>query len=273
MPIAKINGNEIYFNDTGGEGLPALLLIAGLGATGHIWGPLPRRLCRHHRVIIYDHRWLGRSRQVQPCPPVNFAELVGDAHGLLDHLGVTRARVLGKSLGGMVAQRLVLDQPDRFERMVLIASTARITPHLYRIGEFFFTLSNNLSAEEYLHTVFTFCFSPQFNDENSPTMIRAEEKLAGALGDVRVIARHVESFRGLDFREELASLQTPTLVIGGDQDLLVPHAQHRELAEILPQSTFIALEGIGHSPMRETGPSLVDRIEEFLLATELPATN
>jgi pimeloyl-ACP methyl ester carboxylesterase len=263
MPHALINGTDLHFEDTGGD-RPALLLIAGLGATGHIWGPLPRQLRTHFRVISYDHRWLGRSRNAQPVPPCAIGDLVGDARGLLDHLGIERANVLGKSLGGMIAQRLVLDDQDRFDHLVLVASTAWISPHLYRIGEFFFTLANNLTAAEYLHTVFTFCFAPDFHNRDGQTMLRAEEKLTNALGDVRVIARHVESYRNLDFREELGQLRVPTLVVGGDQDLLVPHAQHHELAACIPGAQMIAVEGVGHSPMRESGPPLVGRIVAFL---------
>jgi pimeloyl-ACP methyl ester carboxylesterase len=112
--------------------------------------------------------------------------------------------------------------------------------------------------------VFTFCFSAAFHDANGRSMLKAEQKLAEALGDVRAVARHVESFRDLDFRAELADLHVPTLVVGGDQDLLVPHAQHRELAAAIPGAELIALEGVGHSPMREVGPSLVERIVAFL---------
>jgi pimeloyl-ACP methyl ester carboxylesterase len=266
MPRARINGVDLFYQDTGGDG-PALLLIAGLGATGHIWGPLPRRLSRGMRVITYDHRWLGRSGG--PCGSAAFSELVGDARGLLDHLGVRRAHILGKSLGGMIAQRIALDQPDRVDRLVLVASTAQITPYLFRIGEFFHTLSRNLSAAEYLHTVFTFCFSPQYHDKNHEDTVRTEETLAKALGDVRAIAQHVESFRGLDFRSELAQLRIPTLVIGGTQDHLIPPAQHRELADAIPGAELLTLEGVGHSPIAETGHPLIARIVDFLGAPQL----
>jgi pimeloyl-ACP methyl ester carboxylesterase len=261
MPRARINGVELYYQDTGGD-RPALLMIAGLGATGHIWGPIPRRLSSQLRVLTFDHRWLGRSGG--PCRPVAFQELVGDARGLLDHLGIERVHILGKSLGGLIAQRLALDEPDRVERLVLMASTPRITPYLFRIGEFFHTLSRNLTAAEYLHTVFTFCFSPRFHDANHHSTLRTEETLAKALGDVRSVAEHVESFRGLDFRGELVHLQTPTLVVSGTEDHLVPPALHRELAELIPNAQLIELEGVGHSPLAETGTPLIERIVEFL---------
>ena len=124
MPRALINGTEIHFEDTGGD-RPALLLIAGLGATGHIWGPLPRRLRSQFRIISYDHRWLGRSRRVEPLPPVEFGELVADARGILDHLGIARANVLGKSLGGMIALNWARQHPEDFQRMVIINASDR----------------------------------------------------------------------------------------------------------------------------------------------------
>ncbi len=262
MPEARINGTEIHYEDTGGDG-PALLLIAGLGATAHIWGPLPRRLRSHFRVISYDHRHIGRSSLGEPGE-VTFAHLTGDALGLLDHLGIARAHVLGKSLGGMIAQRLAIDHPGRIERLVLVVTTPRITPYLFRIGEFFHTLSLNLSAKEYLHTVFTFCFSPGFHDANFHSTLRTEAALAEALGDVRAVAEHVKAFRDLDFRDELRRVTAPALVISGGQDHLVPPELHREVAECLPEAELLWLPEAGHSPIRETGAPAVERIIAFL---------
>jgi pimeloyl-ACP methyl ester carboxylesterase len=269
MPRASINGVELHFEDTGPSGKPALLLIAGLGATGHIWGPLPRRLRSAFRVIAFDHRHIGRSGGNGAHGGIAFSDLVGDALGLLDHLEIPRAHVLGKSLGGMIAQRMALDHPERVERLVLVASTARITPYLYRIGEFFYHLSMNLSPQDYLHTVFTFCFSPAFHDANFHSTLKTEAALAEALGDVRSVAEHVKAFRDLDFREELAGLHIPTLVIGGGQDHLIPPAQHRELAEAIPGAELIELPEVGHSPMRETGLPIVEKIVRFLLSAEV----
>lgn len=267
MPRARINGVDLHFEDTGDPAKPALLLIAGLGATGHIWGPLPRRLRAHFRVVSYDHRMIGRSGGDHSAP-VAFADLVADPLGLLDHLGIARAHVLGKSLGGMIAQRLALDQPGRVERLVLVASTARITPYLYRVGEFFHTLARHLTAPEYLHTVFTFCFSPAFHDANFHSTLRTEQALAAALGDVRTVAQHVEAFRDLDFRAELARLRAPTLVVSGGQDHLIPPAQHRELAACIPGAELIEVPEAGHSPMRETGLPLIEQVVHFLLGAE-----
>ncbi|MEA2419085.1 MAG: hypothetical protein QOE60_1291, partial [Thermoleophilaceae bacterium] len=112
-----VAGSELHYERRGG-GAP-LLLIQGMGANATHWGePFLSALERDFELILYDHRGIGRSAPLQGTD-VTVAGLAADALGLLDALGVAAAHVLGISMGGMVAQELVLAHPEKVRRLVL----------------------------------------------------------------------------------------------------------------------------------------------------------
>src|SRR5690349_10045048 len=107
MPHAPVNGIDLFYEETG-DG-PPLLLITGLSGNAADWTPLLPALAARHRVIALDPRGAGRSSA--PPGPYTMAQLAADALGLLDHLDVDRAHVVGFSLGGMIAQEMALAAP------------------------------------------------------------------------------------------------------------------------------------------------------------------
>ncbi len=121
MPLAAINGLNLYYEEAGSG--PPLLLIAGLSGTTLGWAMLLPALAAHFRVIAFDNRGAGRSSA--PPGPYTTRQMAGDAAALLEHLGITRAHVIGLSLGGMIAQELALAHPERVDHLVLYATYAR----------------------------------------------------------------------------------------------------------------------------------------------------
>src|SRR3954466_12180744 len=120
MPVAK-NGIVRLYWESVGHG-PAVLLIAGQGMTVDGWWATIPVLARSFRVIAFDHRDTGRSSHVPWSYSV--AQMAGDAVAVLDTAGEERAHVYGISLGGLVAQDLALQHPDRVQALVLGATTA-----------------------------------------------------------------------------------------------------------------------------------------------------
>lgn len=119
MPQANINGIRLFYKVQGkGE---ALVLIPGLGAGHTAWFRQLHAFKKHYKVITFDPRSIGRSDR--PKQPYGFKALADDVVGLMDHLAVSRAHVLGQSLGGLVAQEVAIDYPDRVLKLVLVSST------------------------------------------------------------------------------------------------------------------------------------------------------
>jgi pimeloyl-ACP methyl ester carboxylesterase len=136
--FAEVGEVKLAYETFGDASDPAILLIMGLGAQMIFW---PEELCqllagRGYFVIRFDNRDVGRSTVLDAAPPALPAVLTGraeapyrlqdmaeDAAGLLDHLGIERAHIVGASLGGMIAQRFALDHPQRTLSLASIMST------------------------------------------------------------------------------------------------------------------------------------------------------
>src|SRR5271170_614623 len=103
----------IYFTERGSG--PPLLLVHGLMITGEMFEPVVEHLAARHRVIVPDLRGHGRSRGLPA--PYTAAQLASDLSRLLDHLVIDSTAVLGYSQGGAIAQQLVLDDPQRCDRL------------------------------------------------------------------------------------------------------------------------------------------------------------
>src|SRR5207249_10870094 len=109
MSVAKVGTIDLYYDEQG-SGDP-LLLVMGLAADSAAWMFQVPDFARHHRTIVFDNRGVGRS--AKPPGPYTIHEMADDAVGLLDALGITRAHVVGVSMGGMIAQVVAITHPER----------------------------------------------------------------------------------------------------------------------------------------------------------------
>src|SRR4051794_822164 len=114
------NGDVRLAYEVAGDG-PPLILLMGLGYDRHGWGVVPSLLAEDFRVAWYDNRGLGESSV--PVGPYSASLMAVDALAVMDAAGFDRAHVLGTSLGGMVAQELVLAEPERVDKLVLSCTT------------------------------------------------------------------------------------------------------------------------------------------------------
>jgi pimeloyl-ACP methyl ester carboxylesterase len=120
MPDAKIGDIQIHYEEYG-EG-PPLIMILGLGQDTATWEFQVSDLSEHFRLILLDNRDSGRSSS---CPKAYTTEtMAGDILGLMDHLGMARAHILGTSMGGMIAQQVALMAPERVISLVLVSTTS-----------------------------------------------------------------------------------------------------------------------------------------------------
>jgi 3-oxoadipate enol-lactonase len=119
MPQANVNGVRLYYK-AHGEG-EALVMIPGMGAGHTSWFRQLPAFKKHFKVVTFDPRSIGGSER--PEQPYDFRSLADDVVGLMDHLAVQRAHILGQSLGGLVAQEVAMDYPDRVLKLILVSST------------------------------------------------------------------------------------------------------------------------------------------------------
>lgn len=124
MPSVRANEQDIYYESFGSESDPTILLIAGLGAHSISWDD---EICsglaaRGHRVVRFDNRDVGLSSHMAEGDAYDLSDLAADTLGLLDALGLERVDVVGRSMGGMVAQTLAIAHPERVRTLTSIMS-------------------------------------------------------------------------------------------------------------------------------------------------------
>jgi pimeloyl-ACP methyl ester carboxylesterase len=274
MPIAHSNGIEIYYEEQG-SGDP-LLLIMGLAADSVAWMFQRDAFAAHYRTVVFDNRGVGRSSK--PDGPYAIAQMADDAAGLLDALDIGRARVVGISMGGMIAQELALRHPQRVGGLVLGCTYARPDTGVTSTfdeslaffggskgarGEIQIDLSQ-LDPMAFIQRLLPLTFTPQFMMTELPKLMQV---FSGALQygfDLRAIMAQVAATQAHDTTDRLGRITAPTLVITGDGDLLIPPANSDLLAARIPGARLTKVPGGSHAFNFETPEVFNAAVLEFL---------
>ncbi|MCR9163891.1 MAG: alpha/beta fold hydrolase [Nannocystaceae bacterium] len=209
-----------------GHGEP-VLLIQGTGVAGCAWAPQVEGLRDSFELAWFDNPGVGKS----PGPPGDMQHMVAAALEVLDALGWGAAHVAGHSLGGLVAQRLVLDHPDRVRSLALLNTLAQGRATLsFSPAAMWHQLRMLVGTHASRRRAFFEFVSTQAPTEAN---IAALEAVFGrSLAALPPAARdQVRTLIGADYRSELGSVKVPAVVIGATHDQPAPIEQSRLLAE------------------------------------------
>lgn len=238
----SIGHAELYVEEYG-DGEP-LLLVAGLGGSGKFWRAQVGALAETHRVVLHDHRGIGRSG---PGPLISGAhELAADVLRLMDALKIESAHLVGHSTGGAIGQHIALEAPHRLKSLVLSASWGGPTPLFLQTFHTRRNILINCGPVDYL-MVGTLLATPTWQLANTFTDTERffKDRLAEfpgleiELGRLNAVMRH-------DLRHRLAEIRVPTFVIGAHDDQLTPPTLSEELAARIPGARLHLLERGGH---------------------------
>lgn len=218
-----------------GPDVDPVLALNGWCSTWEAWAPTFEFLSTTRRCVSYDTRGSGGS----PCRPDDIAieQLVEDVIRVLDAHRIDRCVLAGESLGGFVALLAALRAPERFSHLVLVAAAPFVTPEV--VGGWVEGARVDFSG-----TVDRFVVDCLNEPESERLHPWGRQLFLGA--DPECAARLFECCYGVSL--ELASVETPTTVLHGDRDLIVPLAAGKHLSNAIPGATFTALSGAGHGP-------------------------
>ncbi|GAB3005255.1 alpha/beta fold hydrolase [Mycobacterium bourgelatii] len=287
---------DIYFEDLGDPEAPPVLLIMGLGAQLPMWpdGFCVRLVNAGFRVIRFDHRDTGLSAKVhgqraqgslyrrigrymlgKPSPvPYTLIDMTQDVVGLLDHLSIDRAHVVGASLGGMIAQILAGSEPDRVASLGIIMSStgkALSAPPSWRVLKLRFDtpppdapVEDKLAYEVRNIAVF-----------NGPNFLPSEEELRQRVRQLAErctyppgVLRQFDAMLGTgSLLRYSKAITAPTVVLHGSHDPMVRPRNGRAVAATIPGARFVVLDGMGHDLPRPVWRPIVEVLtENFALA-------
>lgn len=258
--LAELSDVRCHF-ELLGEGEP-LVLIAGLGATCRHWDEVLPDLASHFSVIILDNRGIGRSESRRH--PQTAADLAVDVVELMDHLQLERAHVLGLSLGGVIAQRLAIDFPERVDRLVLVSCADRFSPYLRQVIGLLGQTLKRMPRETFVRTMEILGNAPQYHDENEHLVEhRVRDKCRNG-APALALARQLRCLLGSEMCPERYRIAAPTLVMSGEHDALIPNCYAREMAAKIPGSRFVIVPGAGHNPLADDPERAVPIVTRFL---------
>jgi 3-oxoadipate enol-lactonase len=245
MSIVRVGEIELDYERSGSG--PPLLMIMGMSGTALHWGePFLAGLRDDFDVIVYDHRGVGASSHLDG--PLTIAHMAEDAAGLLAALELDSAHVLGISMGGMIAQELALAHPERVRTLTLGCT--------YCGGE-----GSSLAAPEALQRLTEAMMSgdrqralrASWEINVSPTMAGDADAYARflAIAEQRAVALPVimaqmQACAAHDTNARLPGLGVPTLVIHGTVDRLLPVANGRLIASLMPDAQLEIFDDVGH---------------------------
>jgi len=280
--MAPVNGIELCYQEMGDpEGEP-LLLVMGLATQMIAWD---EELCamlaeRGFRVVRFDNRDIGRSTKLRNASvpsmldlaigrrgtaPYLLRDMAVDTIGLMDHLGVESAHLVGASMGGMIAQTVAIEHPERTRSLVSIMSTTgsrRVGHPSYRtfgllLGE---RPREREAMVERVVKTFKLIGSPgyPFEEERVRDLAgRSYDRGHSAAGIARQL--HAITASG-DRTSGLRQLDLPALVIHGKNDVLVNPSGGRATAKAIPDARLKMVDGMGHDLPRALWPTFVEEI-------------
>ena len=266
------NSIAIEVEDQGPADAPAVLLIMGLGMQLIAWPPyfVQPLLDAGFRVIRFDNRDVGLSQHfdaagvpnlawallrqklgLRPRPPYSLHDMALDALGLLDALGVRRAHVVGVSMGGMIAQRVALAAPQRVRSLSSIMSTSgaaglpAASPEVLRALMARPAASPDLALQHYL-SLYQMIGSPAFPADPAQQRERIQTALQRSFHPAGTARQLLAVLCDSGRAEALGGIRSPTLVLHGRQDPLVPYACGEDTCRRIPGARMVGIEGMGH---------------------------
>jgi pimeloyl-ACP methyl ester carboxylesterase len=269
MPIAKSRGANLYY-ETAGSG-PPVLLISGQGMTLAAWWRTVGELSRSFRVVTFDNRDIGRSSRT--AWPYVVAQMAEDAISVLDAAGVERAHVYGMSLGGMVAQELAIRHSDRVSALVLGSTTAGgpeaiVDPQPLT----FFVRVGAMAPEEAEWAAVPYNYSLRTRRERGDRIAEDIARRIEHQTDTLAYLHQVAAAATHNTVGRLGLIKAPTLVVNGEEDIVMPPLNGRLLAQGIPGAQLKTWPDAGH--LYTTDEPEADRhIGRFLVSQALGATD
>ena len=288
MPKIKANGIELYYEDNGPADAPVILLVMGLGAQMIAWPDelIQGLVGKGFRVIHYDNRDVGMSQRMEKAATPNLiwtmfkarlglplgvgytlSDMAKDGIGLLDALGIQRAHVVGASMGGMIVQLMAVNHRDRLLSMTSIMSSSGAPglpgPRADIRRQMMAARPSGANRDDAVafgaELVKSFSYPDPARPEDAPAEMagRAFDRGYYPVGTRRQLLAIIADGSRV---ERLKTITTPTLVVHGGADPLVPKDGSIDIARHVPEARLEIIDEMGH----DLPPSQVDRMAELI---------
>ncbi len=260
-----VEGVRLHVRDSGSRDAAAVILLHGFGSSLHTWEPWAQTLAPRFRVIRIDLPGSGLTG-ADPTNNYTDARALRVLVALMNRLGVTRASIIGNSIGGRIAWKMAAVHPDRVDKLVLIAPDGFASPG------FAYGIPPKVPAALQLMRValpkwmLRLNLAPAYGDASRLTeanvkryhdLIRAPRVRTATLARMgQTVLEPPEPW--------LAKITAPTLLLWGEQDAMIPIGNAQDYLSAIPNAVLVSLPGLGHVPFEEAPAAALVPVEAFL---------
>ena len=251
---------EYYVEGSG----PPLLLVMGMGGQASSWGePLLEGLQKEFTTIRFSNRGTGGTDKPGG---ITIPQMAEDASALLRAIGIGKAHVFGISMGGMIAQELAIRHPEQVQGLVLgctacgpAHSVAVPADTIAKFGQMV-----QLPMEERVQRFWEITVTPEFKEERADFLTRIIELGMAMPTPMETFGQQLAAIQGHDTYDRLPQIKSPTLILHGNKDILVPFENAAILHERIPGSQVRIVDGTGHCFFWERPDAVIEEVVGFL---------
>jgi 3-oxoadipate enol-lactonase len=243
MPVATVNDIELNYL-LEGDGEETIVLVNGLADDHQTWVlQMEDFLAEGYRVLRFDNRGIGATSK--PAGPYSSRMLADDAKALVDSLGITDFHLMGVSMGGMIAQEYALAYPADLRSVTFACTYAAPGPFCSRMFSMWADMAPVLGVPFVMRDVTLWAFTLPFFEQRIAELEEFETAMRYMDQPVHAYLAQLAVIQAHDTTSRLGEITTPSLVLAGEEDILIPVALSRRVHEGIPGSEWATTKG-GH---------------------------
>ncbi len=239
---ARINGIMMNYQVDGAEGAPPVILHHPLATDLTIWDELVASLKNDYRLVRFDAR--GHGATEAPAGPYDLPGLARDVIALMDHLNIKTAGYIGVSMGGMIGQYLAVDHGDRFDAIMLVATSSRIPDEAKPLWRDRVVVAREQGMTSQVAPAMQRWVAKSTMEKN-PALVARLSRMIEATA-LEGYAGWCAAIANLNITSRLNSVTVPVAVVVGDEDVGTPPAAAKVIHDNIPGSSLHIMKGVAH---------------------------
>jgi 3-oxoadipate enol-lactonase len=266
MPKVEVSGITIGY-DVNGHGEPLILIMGMTGGRRH-WFFQMHTYKKRYQVVTIDNRGVGDSDK--PIESYDIKTMADDTIGVMDHLGIGKAHILGTSLGGIIAQEIAINYPERVRKLILGSTNPGGSEMEEAHAEMQRALGlgdvssredmANINVVQFMHNIVALSFNKRLFRMIFVPLSRIYVRLIGVEGIIGQLGAPV----GCNTLDRLHTIKAPTLVITGTEDRIIPPYCSEVIASRIPDAKLVKVDGGSHAVHMEMSRRFNKEVLNFL---------
>lgn len=262
MPFAAVNGVRLFYEERGTG--PGMLFLNGLAGDHVYWKAQLRSFSRNYHCVALDNRDAGQSEN--RAAPYQIKDLAADAAAVIEQLRLSPARVIGLSMGGMIAQELATLRPELVHSLALVDTLAQADGWFLAVADAFeFIRRLAIDTPAFFEAILPWWVGSRFlSDSDRGAWLKWMLRQSSHPQPLDGFLRQLDAMRQHDALSRLSSVRCPTLILTGAEDAIMPVRYAEQMKAAIPHAELRLLDGVGHALPLEIGRQFDAIVREFL---------